>query len=98
MNFFSLLKYMGIEIPIFFSGVSGAIVFLTKNGKMSKVQQFLTILSGGLSANYLTPMVADLLNLDNKVLYGIAFLLGFSGMKSVEAIVGYFNNKIKKQA
>jgi hypothetical protein len=63
---------------------------------MSNTQRFLTTLSGGLSANYLTPIVANWFNLDPSVLYGIAFLLGYSGMKSVELILSIFQNKVKK--
>ncbi len=87
MTTIEFLKLIGIETPVFIAGSSGAIVFLTKNNKMTKIQQFCTVLSGGLSANYLTPLVGDWMNLDNRVLYGVAFLLGYSGMKGVELII-----------
>ncbi len=87
MTIIEALKFIGIEAPVFMAGSSGAIVFLTKNNKMTKMQQFCTVMSGGLSANYLTPLVGEWLNLDNKVLYGVAFLLGYSGMKGVELVI-----------
>jgi len=59
MGLSEIIRYIGIEVPVFIAGSSGAIVFLTKTSKMTKTQQFLTVLSGGLSANYLTPLVAD---------------------------------------
>jgi hypothetical protein len=90
------LKAFGISAEIFVAGISGAIVFLTRSKDMSNTQRFLTTLSGGLSANYLTPIVANWFNLDPSVLYGIAFLLGYSGMKSVELILSIFQNKVKK--
>jgi hypothetical protein len=90
MTFIEALKYIGIEAPIFIAGSSGAVVFLTKNTKMTKSQQFLTVLSGGLSANYLTPLAGDWLHLDSRVLYGVAFLLGYSGMKAVEILISNF--------
>lgn len=93
---YDLLKSLGLEVPTFLAGSSGAVVFLTKNNKMSTAQRFLTILSGGLTANYITPLVANWLCLDTNVLYGIAFLLGFSGMKSVELVLNIFFTKIKK--
>jgi hypothetical protein len=96
MNLLDGVKCLGIEVPIFIAGSSGAIVFLTKTTKMTKTQQFLTILAGGLSANYLTPLVGDWLGLEIKVLYGLAFLLGYSGMKSVELILGVIFKKIQK--
>jgi hypothetical protein len=90
------LKYFGISTEIFLAGMSGAVVFLTKSKEMSISQRFLTTLSGGLSANYLTPVVASWLHLDQSVLYGIAFLLGYSGMKSVESLLLIFQNKLTK--
>ena len=96
MSIFDLLKSIGIESPIFIAGASGSIAFLTKNNKMSVLQKFLTVLSGGLSANYLTPLVGNWLGLDDKILFGVAFLLGYSGMKSVEVLITEFFNKIKK--
>lgn len=74
--------------------MSGAIVFLTSSKQMSHMQRFLTTLSGGLSANYLTPVVAVWFNLDQSVLYGIAFLLGYSGMKGVELVLRIFQNRM----
>lgn len=96
MTVLDAIKWIGIEVPVFIAGSSGAIVFLTKSTKMTKTQQFLTVLAGGLSANYLTPLVGDWMGLDLKVLYGLAFLLGYSGMKSVELILGIFFKKIQK--
>lgn len=96
MNIIEALKYIGIEAPVFIAGSSGGIVFLTKNTKMTKTQQFLTVLSGGLSANYLTPLVGEWLNLSPRVLYGVAFLLGYLGMKGVEILIQIFKSKISK--
>lgn len=87
------LKEFGISTEIFIAGMSGAIVFLTKSNKMTKAERLITTISGGLSANYLTPLVANWLNLDTSVLYGIAFLLGYSGMKSVELILNNLQSK-----
>lgn len=97
MGLIDALKYIGIEAPVFMAGSSGAIVFLQKKGNMTKMQQFLTVLSGGLSANYLTPLAGDWFHLDHKVLYGVAFLLGYSGMKSVELIIVGFHSKLKSK-
>ena len=93
MGIVDSLKYIGIEAQVFMAGASGGIVFLTKNEKMTKTQQFFTVLSGGLSANYLTPLAGDWFHLDSKLMYGIAFLLGYSGMKSVELLITAFYGK-----
>lgn len=94
MTFVELLKTMGIETQTFIAGMSGGVAFLTKIKDMTWFQRFLTVLSGGLTANYLTPFVSELLHFDEKALYGVAFILGYSGMKSVEKIMQVFNARI----
>lgn len=94
MNIIEFLRSIGIETPSFIAGMSGGITFLTKRKDMTWLQRFLTVMSGGFTANYLTPLVAIYLHLDEKALYGIAFLLGYSGMKSVEVIIIKLKNRI----
>jgi len=94
MSIIDFLKSIGIETQSFIAGMSGGIAFLTKKNNMNWLQRFLTVLSGGFTANYLTPLVAIYLHLDNKALYGVAFLLGYSGMKSVEVIITRLKNRI----
>jgi hypothetical protein len=93
-----ILKQMGFEAPVFIAGFSGAFVFVTKVKNATKAQQFIMLVSGGLSANYLTPLVGGWLHLDSSVLYGIAFLLGFSGMKSVELLTNKLFKKLDNDA
>lgn len=95
MTILDLLKTIGIETATFIAGASGAVTLLSKSKKMSKSQQFFTVLSGGLSANYLTPLAISLMGLSGNVVYGIAFILGYSGMKSVEIIIQTFFSKLK---
>lgn len=94
MSIIDLLKSIGIEAATFIAGSSGAVALLAKSKKMSKTQQFFTVLSGGLSANYVTPLVISILGLDSNVGYGVAFILGYSGMKFVESIIQFFISKI----
>lgn len=94
MNIIDFLSKIGIETPSFIAGMSGGITFLTKRKDMTWIQRFLTVMSGGFTANYLTPLVAIYLHLDEKALYGIAFLLGYTGMKSVEMIIIKVKNRI----
>jgi len=95
MTVLDAFKYIGIEVPVFIAGSSGAIVFLTKSTKMTRAQYYTTILAGGLSANYLTPLVGNWIGFEQKVFYGLAFLVGFGGMKLVGAIFEIFFNKVK---
>jgi len=96
MTILDALKHIGIEPAIFISGMSGAISLLTKNSKMTKYEKFLTLLSGGLSANYLAPLVAKLLNVDPSYQFGFAFIIGYTGLKGVELIITGIYHKYKK--
>lgn len=89
-----LLKDFGFDIILFIAGTAGAITFLTKSPKLNRLQKFTTVLSGGCTANYLTPLVANWFNLSDKTLYGIAFLLGYGGLKLLEKIYSLFEKKL----
>lgn len=89
-------RYFGFDIILFLAGIAGGIAFLTKNPKLTTWQKFTSVLSGGFTANYLTPLVGKWFLLSDDTLYGIAFLLGYGGLKSVEGIYLVFSNKIKK--
>ena len=89
------LTTIGLDIT-FIAGLAGGITSLTKNNSMSKKEQFIMVISGGFTANYLTPLVAEWLNFSDKTLYGIAFLLGYAGLKSVEIMIKSMHKKLGK--
>ncbi|MFP9114936.1 hypothetical protein ACLI1A_13450 [Flavobacterium sp. RHBU_3] len=93
-SFTGLLKYFGLEAPFIIAGLAGGITFISKNSSLSKWQKFLSVVSGGFAANYLTPIVAEWMDLTDKVLYGIAFLLGYGGLKSIEWIFLIFSGNL----
>lgn len=84
---------IGIDLT-FIAGIAGGVTSLTKQSGMSKKEQFIIVLSGGFTANYLTPLVAEWLNLSDKTVYGIGFLLGYAGLKSVEVIIRNVHRKL----
>jgi hypothetical protein len=81
------LHKVGIEIGFLISGLFGAILMATRNSK-SDVKSITLSLVGGLSsANFLTPVIVDTLNVTNvKHQNGIAFIAGFLGLKLVEIV------------
>jgi hypothetical protein len=81
------LHKVGIEIGFLISGLFGAILMATRNSK-SDVKSIALSLVGGLSsANFLTPVIVDTLNVTNvKHQNGIAFIAGFLGLKLVEIV------------
>ncbi|OIQ22223.1 MAG: hypothetical protein BM557_01235 [Flavobacterium sp. MedPE-SWcel] len=88
-----ILKDFGFDVILFIAGLAGGIVVLNRSNKLTRIQKFSTVLSGGLTANYLTPLVAEWLNLSDKTLYGLAFILGYGGLKFVEIFYISFHNK-----
>jgi hypothetical protein len=92
------LKKLGIDIGLVISGVFGALLmsgnntlkstdFSIKSAISNTISVLSSLIAGAASANYLTPIVVDIFNIkESHYNYGTAFLLGFIGLKGVEAI------------
>jgi hypothetical protein len=58
---------------------------------MNLTRTISSLVGGAASANYITPIIINITKLDDSHYhYGIAFLLGFLGLKGIE----YFSHKI----
>jgi hypothetical protein len=89
-----LQKY-GIQIGFLFSGLFGAILMATKTAKTDVKSVVLSLVGGMSSANFLTPVLVDTLNITNvKHQNGIAFIVGFLGLKLVEIVSEKFLEKV----
>jgi hypothetical protein len=89
-----LQKY-GIQIGFLFSGLFGAILMATKTDKTDVKSVVLSLVGGMSSANFLTPVLVDTLNITNvKHQNGIAFIVGFLGLKLVEIVSEKFLEKV----
>jgi hypothetical protein len=86
-------KY-GIDIALLVSGFAGAILFLRKIGEKSIASGFITLISGSLCANYLTPFICNLVNITGDSRNGIAFILGYLGFKGIEKVSNTLLKKI----
>jgi hypothetical protein len=85
------LKAYGIDVGLLISGLFGAILLTSKGSAMNLVRTMYSLVAGAASANYITPIVVSITKLDDTHFhYGIAFLLGFLGLKGVE----HFSSKI----
>lgn len=93
-SFVENLEFIGINIALFVVGLIGA-VFMAGNQKGMKTwERIFTVFGGAFTANYMTPMVQDWLGISDKMVYGVAFALGYSGLKTLEIIIKRFHNKI----
>ena len=92
------MKDIGITISFLISGLFGAILMASKDTQTSIKSTILSIFGGMAAANYLTPIMTDLLNLEEaKLQNGLAFIVGFLGLKLVEVLSSKFLNQVAPQ-
>lgn len=83
----NFLDEIGINLMQSIAGLLGSLILVGKGAVKNLNQTFITIIAGVSSANYLTPVVCDILKVqDTNYQNGIAFILGFLGLKGVEVI------------
>jgi hypothetical protein len=79
------LKSIGINLGLTIAGFFGALLLAPKmkNWKL----QLIAVLSGTLSATYIAPVIIGILNIQApNIEYGLAFIVGFSGVKITEVL------------
>ena len=87
------LQEIGINIALIVAGFFGSLIMVSKKSTDNIKATLTSIGAGVASANYLTPLVIDLLKIEKQTYtLGIAFILGFLGLKGVE----YVTSKILK--
>lgn len=92
----SFLDELGINIVQSIAGLFGSLLLVGKSGAKNINQTFFAIITGVASANYLTPVVAEFLKIsETNYKNGIAFILGFLGLKGVESVSKrFFKEKV----
>jgi len=93
-----MLKEIGIQIGFLVSGLFGAILMVSKTSSNNLKQTILSLFGGMASANYLTPLIVEITNLkDEKIQNGLAFIIGFLGLKLVELVSDKILKNINKK-
>lgn len=87
------LEIIGINLTMVFGGFVGSVIMVKSQNEMDFKSQLLTITSGTLCANFMTPIFIDLFNLGESSQFGIAFILGYLGLKGMEKIVSKYISK-----
>lgn len=87
------LKLMGFEVFLMIAGFMGALVNVSRDKNLTVVEKGLTVVSGGLIANYLTPLILDWIKAGDSARYGLAFIMGYMGLKSVEFAIDWLHKK-----
>ena len=95
-EFYHFFKDLGVDFALMLAGLFGGIAFVSKPNEMNRAQKFLTVLTGVGTANYITPIALSILSLPQNYGYALAFLIGFSGLKTIEQLIKkYEANKSK---
>ena len=83
-----LIRY-GIDIGFLISGFFGALLLVSKNSAQKVSTTIASILAGTACANYLTPVVMNMLpeGVRNNGKYAVAFVMGFMGLKGLELLI-----------
>ena len=82
----TILTELGINIAISVAGLFGALLMVGKQDIKNWKTTLFSILGGTACANYITPIILDLSEIDVKYQVSVGFVLGFLGLKSVEII------------
>jgi hypothetical protein len=93
-----LLKF-GLDLGFLISGFFGALALSVKRKKQKISKTILCIITGTLSANFLTPVVLTLApeTLQEKGKYAVAFMMGYIGLKGLEEFVDFMTEYLKSK-
>ena len=74
------------------AGLFGSLMMMSKTASQTVGRTLFATIGGAASANYLTPLILQVTKLghDSTYSHAIAFLLGFTGLKSIEFITSKF--------
>jgi|TARA_R110000744_G_scaffold232318_6_gene350412 hypothetical protein len=81
-----VLESIGINVGISVAGLFGSLLLLGRDSSKDWRTSLFSILAGTASANYITPIACKIFNMNKDYQLGIAFILGFLGLKGVEMI------------
>jgi len=91
-----ILEEIGINIGISVAGLFGSLLLIGKDAALQWKTSIFSIISGVASANYLTPVLIDIIRLDSKYEISVGFVLGFLGLKGVEMVSNKLVKDVKK--
>jgi hypothetical protein len=82
------LKDEGLDLSLIIAGLFGALMMMSKTASFNIGRTLFATIGGAASANYLTPLILQITKLGHDSIYSnaIAFLLGFTGLRSIELI------------
>ena len=92
----SFFETFGISIWLVLAGFFGALLSLKDKKGITKKEKIISVFSGVLIANFMTPLVFEYLKIDKGAMGGIAFVLGYSGLEVMKWMILQIKVKFKK--
>lgn len=96
MTMKEILEEIGFNIGISVAGFFGSLILIGKKQKTNIRTTFFAIITGVASANYITPIIMDIIRLHERYEMSVAFVLGFLGVRGVEFISSYITEKVQE--
>jgi hypothetical protein len=83
-----ILAELGINASLIVAGLFGSLLTVKRDASKRIGEVLLSIAAGVGSANYLTPIVIDFIDIKNRNMeFGIAFILGYIGLNGIEYVI-----------
>lgn len=90
-------RKMGFDIFLLITGMSGYLVAKKKSPK-SFLNHILDMVSGGLCAMFITPLLMDVIRANHSGELALAFGIGMMGHKASDILITFIKNKFNKTA
>lgn len=98
-NIVDALHNWGLEIGYMIGGAFGSLLFMNteKNKKRPLWEKIVIVVTGILSANYVTPLLIWVLGVPATVQYGVSFVIGYMGLNGLGLIIDGIRKRVKKR-
>lgn len=82
-----VLAPLGLKYATLVGGFAGGVLSLTYVRSLTPVQMLMAVVTGTLSAGYLTPIVAHYVDMVQSLENGLSFIVGLTAMNVVPGII-----------
>lgn len=93
----SWLEGNGVSIWLLIAGFFGSLLSLKDKKGLNNREKIISVLSGMLIANYVTPLIFEYLNINKGAIGGVAFLIGFGGLEIIKWGISQIKKKFKQE-
>jgi hypothetical protein len=88
-------RHLGLEFGTYIAGAAGSYVMTRRDKTKTFVEKLGAIAAGGLIANYMSPIVANIINFPEGMQYPVGFIVGTMGVDAIKYVWDFIKTKIK---